>query len=111
MSTALIMEGYDTALLKSLFALPSFRKAYGGTISAPWQAGLTNGSSVGQLLGLLIAGSLSERIGFRMTMIGGLALATAMIFIQFFAPSLAVLQVGQILLGKSLLFSNLFRTS
>ncbi|RFU25264.1 hypothetical protein B7463_g11071, partial [Scytalidium lignicola] len=99
MSTALIMEGYDTALLKSLFALPSFLKAYGGNISAPWQAGLTNGSSVGQLFGLLIAGQLSERVGPRMTMIGGLALATAIIFIEFFAPSLAVLEVGQILLG------------
>lgn len=100
MSTALIMEGYDTALLKSLFALPSFLKAYGGNISAPWQAGLTNGSSIGQLFGLLIAGQLSERVGPRMIMIGGLALATAIIFIEFFAPTLAVLEVGQILLGK-----------
>src|SRR6187402_2401523 len=74
MSTALIMEGYDTALLKSLFALPAFQETYtngskSGTsqISAAWQAGLTNGSSVGQLLGLLLSGYVSERIGFRMT--------------------------------------------
>ncbi len=68
MSTACIMEGYDTKLIGTLFAQPAFQKAYGQPapgntyqVSAPWQAGLSNGSNVGQLIGLLIAGYISER--------------------------------------------------
>lgn len=107
LSMALIMEGYDTALLKSLFAVPSFQKTYahgkkGAQISAPWQAGLTNGSSIGQLLGLLISGYATERIGFRWTMMTSLATAIGFIFIQFFANSLAMQEVGQVLLGMAL---------
>ena len=115
MSTALIMEGYDTALIKSLFALPAFRKQYGDpkhhNISAPWQSGLTNGSSVGQLLGLVVAGYLSERIGFRWTMIGGLVLAAGTIFIQFFAESLGVLETGQVLLGTGTMLKFLVQSA
>jgi SP family general alpha glucoside:H+ symporter-like MFS transporter len=54
MSTAVVMEGYDTKLIGTLFAQPAFQKAYGKLvradsyqISAPWQAGLSNGSTVG----------------------------------------------------------------
>jgi MFS transporter, SP family, general alpha glucoside:H+ symporter len=110
LSAALIMEGYDTKLIGSLFAQPTFQKAYGShqatgsyQISAPWQSGLSNGSTVGQLIGLASAGYISERLGFRKTMISGLTLAIGFIFVQFFAPSLAVLEVGQILLGWSTL--------
>lgn len=109
LSTALVMEGYDTKLISSLFAHPAFQGAYGertpkGTyqIPAPWQSGLTNGSAVGQIIGLQIAGHISERFGFRKTMISGLTVLTAFIFVQFFAPSLPVLEVGQILLGMFL---------
>lgn len=113
LSMALIMEGYDTALLKSLFAVPSFQKTYahgkkGAQISAPWQAGLTNGSSIGQLLGLLISGYATERIGFRWTMISSLATAIGFIFIQFFANSLAMQEAGQVLLGVYLIFPHAF---
>jgi len=61
MSTAIIMDGFDTKLIGSLFAQPAFAKAYGllqpdGSyqIPAPWQSGLANGSNVGQLFGLII---------------------------------------------------------
>lgn len=108
MSTALIMDGYDTKLIGSLFAQPAFQKAYGKLlpngsyqIPAPWQAGLNNGSNVGQLMGLAIEGTLSEMIGFRRTMMLALAITPCFIFIQFFAPSLAVLETGQVLLGMN----------
>ena len=109
MSTALVMDGYDTRLMGSLLAQPAFQKAYGKpqgkkgsySISAPWQSGLVNGSNVGQLMGLVIGGSISERLGFRKTMMIALIIMPGLIFIQFFASSLAVLEVGQILLGKS----------
>jgi SP family general alpha glucoside:H+ symporter-like MFS transporter len=107
MSTAVIMEGYDTKLIGTLFAQPAFQKSYGQRvkagsyqISAPWQTGLSNGSAVGQLLGLLIAGYISERFGFRKTIIAGLAIVICFIVITFFAPTLAVLEVGQILFGN-----------
>lgn len=109
MSTAIVMEGYDTKLIASLFAQPAFQKHYGHLqadgsyqISASWQAGLTNGSAVGQLCGLLVAGSLSERLGFRRTIILGLVTIMGSIFIQFFAFTLIMLEIGQILLGLHL---------
>jgi len=109
MSTAVVMEGYDTKLIGTLFAQPAFQKAYGELVEgdsyqvpAPWQAGLGNGSTVGQLLGLLLAGYISERFGFRKTVLGGLTAIAALIFITFFAPSIVVLEVGQILIGKHL---------
>ncbi|KND86239.1 General alpha-glucoside permease [Tolypocladium ophioglossoides CBS 100239] len=108
MSTALIMEGYDTKLISTLFAQPAFQRAYGLAqknnsyqISAPWQAGLTNGSAIGQLLGLLISGSVCERYGFRITMIVGMAVTMAMIFIPFFASNLVVLEVGRSFLAQA----------
>lgn len=107
MSTALVMDGYDTKLIGSLFAQPAFQQAYGKLqsdgkyqIPAPWQSGLNNGSNVGQMIGLFFSGYISERFGFRKTMIGALLMVPCLIFIQFFAPSLRVLETGQILLGK-----------
>ncbi|CAN6674905.1 maltose permease Mal61p [Trichomonascus vanleenenianus] len=106
LSLAIIMEGYDTKLMGSLFALPAFQEKYGieyepgkYQITAPWQAGLSNGASVGSIIGLFLNGYVSERFGFRKTMLWSLALITVMIFIPFFAPSIEVLQVGQILMG------------
>lgn len=107
LSTTVIMEGYDTKLLTTLFAQPEFVRAYGKhikgktyQISAPWQLGLANGGSVGALAGLMTAGYMAERIGFRKTLIAGLILTIGLIFIQFFAPNLTVLLVGQILFGR-----------
>lgn len=78
LSSTLIMEGFDTSLLGSLYALPPFKRKYGvcrgavtGTskgiemrlraesdceLTAPWQSGLSNGASVGSILGLWFAG-------------------------------------------------------
>lgn len=116
MSTAVIMEGYDSKLIGTLFAQPAFQKAYGEhvkgdsyQITAPWQSGLSNGSAVGQLCGLLIAGYVSERFGFRKTALAGLTVIIGFIFITFFAPNLTVLEVGQTLFGKSThSFTNMF---
>lgn len=106
LSLAIIMEGYDMKLIGSLFAQPAFQEKYGqrlsdGTheISASWQAGLSNGASAGSIVGLLLNGYISEKFGFRWTMQVSLAFITAMIFIPFFAPSIQVLQVGQVLMG------------
>ncbi|KAL3954156.1 hypothetical protein ACCO45_012112 [Purpureocillium lilacinum] len=114
MSTGVVMEGYDAKLVGTLYAQPAFQKAFGThvkgnsyQISAPWQTGLSNGSAAGQLIGLLLAGYLSERFGFRKTMMGGLATIVAFIFMTFFAPNIVVLAVGQTLFVYALEISPL----
>lgn len=114
MSTAVIMEGYDTKLIGTLIAQPAFQKRYGQLvkpgsyqISAPWQTGLSNGATGGQLIGLLLAGYLSERFGFRKTMMAGLTIIIAFIFMTFFAPNIAVLEAGQTLFGMLLVLSSI----
>ncbi|KAJ5898762.1 hypothetical protein N7495_003506 [Penicillium taxi] len=114
MSTAIIMDGYDTMLMGNLLAQPAFQKHYGipakagkYEIPAAWQSGLNQGSACGQIIGLLAAGYISEYIGFRKTMSIGLLATIALIFIPFFAPSLAVLEVGQVIFGIPL---GLFQT-
>ncbi|KAK1087912.1 hypothetical protein LTR33_000826 [Friedmanniomyces endolithicus] len=109
MSASLIMDGYDLKLVGSLFAQPAFSKAFGhrlpnGTyqVSAAWQTGLNNGSNVGQLFGLLIAGVVAERFVFRKTMMCALVAVPCIIFIQFFSSGLVQLLIGQVLLGVPL---------
>lgn len=109
MSTALVMEGYDGKILGSLYAQPAFQKAYGNLqkngsyqITAAWQAGLNNGSGVGGIVGLYSAGFISERFGFRKTVIPGMIMVIGFVFVQFFANSLTVLLIGQLLLGTLL---------
>ncbi|KAJ2959417.1 hypothetical protein NQ176_g11121 [Zarea fungicola] len=67
MSLGIVMEGYDTALLGNFYAQPAFQHKFGnpvgdGTyqVTAPWQAGLSNGANVGEILGLFGAGMLAE---------------------------------------------------
>lgn len=105
-STAVVMEGYDTALLGSLFAYKPFQKQYGvkgsdGTyqLTASWQTGLSNGALVGEILGLMINGIMAERFGYRKTLIASLLLVIGFVFIIFFSTSLPVLLVGEILVG------------
>ena len=107
LSTAIAQEGYDSVLISAFYAFPVFTKKYGelkpgGTtyqIPAPWQAGLSNGARVGEILGLFINGIISDRFGFKKTMIGTLALLTALIFIPFFAQNIETLEIGEILMG------------
>ncbi|SCU99272.1 LANO_0F01332g1_1 [Lachancea nothofagi CBS 11611] len=107
LSSALIMEGYDTTLLSSLFALPAFAQKFGNwnpvaqvyEVPAKWQTALSMCTNIGELFGLQLAGIVAERIGYRYTLIGSLSMVFGFIFILFFAPSCAVLAVGEILCG------------
>ncbi|KAF7717395.1 MFS-type Sugar/inositol transporter [Penicillium ucsense] len=107
LSTALVMEGYDTLLLANFYGLPTFAKKYGTldpatgkySVSAPWRSGLSNGAAVGEILGLFLTGLVSERIGYRKTILGALVMITGFIFITFFAVDVKMLLVGEILCG------------
>ena len=100
------MHSYDTLLLGNFFAQPAFQRKYGVCrpdgkceIPSPWQSGLTNGSQVGSIIGLQLTGVAAERFGYRKTILVALVSLVAFIFIPFFAPSLTVLLIGQILQG------------
>lgn len=108
LSTTLIMEGYDLALLGSLYASPVFNQKYGTynaerdeyAVSAAWQSGLSNGARAGEIIGLIIAGWTADRYGYKMTTIGALVLMIAFIFVLFFAPNVKILVLGEVLCGK-----------
>ncbi|KAJ5962160.1 hypothetical protein N7501_007101 [Penicillium viridicatum] len=106
LSCAIIMEGYDVVLIGSFFAYPAFNMKYGELMSdgkyglaASWQAGLTNAMSVGQILGLFVNGIVSERYGYRKTLMACLASTVGFIFILFFAPNVQTLVAGEFLMG------------
>ena len=107
LSSTLIMGGYDLALLGSLYASDKFNEKYGTysatedryDLSAAWQSGLSNGARAGEIFGLIIAGWVSDRYGYRMTTIASLVLMICFIFVLFFAPNVKILVLGEILCG------------
>ncbi|KAL4723473.1 hypothetical protein ACLX1H_009108 [Fusarium chlamydosporum] len=107
LSTTLIMEGYDLALLGNLYASPVFNKKFGTynpekdkfAVSAEWQSGLSNGARAGEIIGLILAGWASDRYGYKMTTVGALVLMIAFVFVLFFAPNIKILVLGEVLCG------------
>ncbi|KAF3391741.1 Maltose permease MAL31 [Penicillium rolfsii] len=106
LSLAIIMEGYDTSLLGSFYAYPTFQKRFGVPskeggyqVTSNWQTGLQNATNVGQILGLLFAGLIADRWGYKKTMIGALVSLIGFIFIMFFASNIGMLLAGEILCG------------
>lgn len=85
----------------------SFRAAYGTAvdengdpiISAAWQTGLQNAVQVGSILGLYLNGWISDKIGYRKTMLGSLVLMVAFIFMPFFAKNIQTILAGAFLQG------------
>lgn len=105
-STSLVIEGYDNALLATLYAYGPFQSPFGieqpdGSyqITSAWQSGLMNGCLVGQILGLFATGMIVERFGYRKSIIAAMLVCIAFIFIIIFTKSLPVLLVGEILIG------------
>ncbi|KAJ6783626.1 hypothetical protein PWT90_04479 [Aphanocladium album] len=105
-STCIVMEGYDITLVNNFYAFPQFNKKYGeltpkGTYEVParWQAGLSNGAQVGEIIGLFINGFVSERFGYRWTVMGCLTLVAAFTTIFFTAQNVQMLLVAEILCG------------
>jgi SP family general alpha glucoside:H+ symporter-like MFS transporter len=106
LSAAIIMEGFDKVLIANLMAVPAFRERFGSPIAdgsyqitAAWQAGLTNGAFVGEMMGLMINGIIADRLGYKKTMIGALFFVNLAIFVVFFAQNIQMLLVGLILCG------------
>jgi MFS transporter, SP family, general alpha glucoside:H+ symporter len=68
-------------------------------VQASWQSAFQCGGPLGALVGVLIAGPITSKIGYRWATIGGLMFLNGFIFIFYFGNSLAVLFVSQLLEG------------
>lgn len=99
------MESYDVFLMGSFVALPYFKQEYGiphgdeHVIETKWQSALQVSGQLGALIGVFVAGPLTSRIGYRWATITGLMLLNAFIFSFYFAKSLPVMFVAQLLEG------------
>ncbi|KAI1421726.1 general alpha-glucoside permease [Xylaria sp. FL1777] len=127
LSSCLIMEGYQTAVVGSkgkntdtalktaitnsegqYLAYPAFKDRFGvvapngdHVISASWQNGISGATNVGEIIGLQIAGVVSERWGYRWTIISALVAVIGFIFFPFFAGNLTVFLVGELFQGMA----------
>lgn len=101
----IFMGIYDTKLITNMFSLPSFQRQYSipfkdqYTIPASLQTALSIGSPVRRVFGSTLQGYFAERFSRKITLVGCLVLLSGFIFITFFANSLPVLMVGQVLCG------------
>jgi SP family general alpha glucoside:H+ symporter-like MFS transporter len=68
-------------------------------VPAAWQSGLSNGANCGEIIGLLINGWVSERFGYRYTVLSCLAAIIGFTAIFFTATSVEQLLVAGILCG------------
>ncbi|KAK1979031.1 alpha glucoside transporter [Colletotrichum cereale] len=106
MSTTIIMESYCVFLMGAFVAMDEFKDQYGivdseggKSIEASWQSALQVGGPLGAIIGVCIAGPITSRIGYRWATISGLMLLNCFIFVFYFANSLAVMFVSQLLEG------------
>ncbi|KAG8855056.1 hypothetical protein FRB96_007251 [Tulasnella sp. 330] len=108
LSAALIMEGYDVVVIGSFYGQPNFLKRFGVPdassvngyiIPAQWQSALSNGSSAGGILGLMVNGWAAERYGAKKVMMASLVALAGFIFIMVFANSLEMLVIGEVFCG------------
>lgn len=106
-SMSIVMEGYDTILIGSLYAYPSYARRFGeldaatGTYQIPtrWQSTMGSGPQAGAFIGALLNGYLIQRWGYKPAFMVGVALMTACVFVSFFGMSVELQAVGQILCG------------
>lgn len=100
------MESYDVFLIGNFVALPAFQRKYGiphgpgkWVIVTKWQSALQVSGQLGALIGVFLAGPLTSRIGYRYATLTGLMLLNVFIFAFYFAESLPVIFVAQLLEG------------
>ncbi|KAK3072074.1 hypothetical protein LTR53_007505 [Teratosphaeriaceae sp. CCFEE 6253] len=106
-SCTIIMESYDVFLIGNFVALPAFVDKYGvinpatglKVIATKWQSALQVSGQLGALIGVFLAGPLTSVIGYRWATLTGLMLLNVFIFAFYFANSLPVIFVAQLLEG------------
>jgi SP family general alpha glucoside:H+ symporter-like MFS transporter len=108
LSLTIVMEGYDLTIINGFYAFDQFKSNYGERagdgnyqITTAWQSALTNGAIVGEIFGLLFNGHLTERFGYRYTLVGALLALCIFIFLAFFAFNIGLLMASEVLCGLS----------
>ncbi|KAK5676317.1 hypothetical protein LTS10_011129 [Elasticomyces elasticus] len=107
MSCTIIMESYDVFLMGNFMGLTKFKEDFGVCYPLPvgcvietkWQSALQVSGQLGALIGVFLAGPLTSRIGYRYATLTGLMLLNVFIFSFYFAKSLPVMFVAQLLEG------------
>ncbi|OQE37776.1 hypothetical protein PENCOP_c009G03883 [Penicillium coprophilum] len=106
-SMSIIMEGYDTALIGSLYAYPGYARRFGSLdsltekyqIPAKWQSAMGSGPQAGAIIGALLNGYLVQRLGYRSAFALGVGLMAVFAFVSFFGMTVELQAVGQVLCG------------
>ncbi|EXJ64317.1 hypothetical protein A1O7_00653 [Cladophialophora yegresii CBS 114405] len=110
-SMCVIMEGFDSILVPSFYAFPTFQRKYGEFVgvtdqtksgyqlSATWMAIIGTASGIGAVLGTILNGHLVDCYGQKRVLVGALCTLSCLIFMTFFAPNIQVLAFGQFLCG------------
>ncbi|KJZ74252.1 hypothetical protein HIM_06258 [Hirsutella minnesotensis 3608] len=104
-SIGVISVAFDQQLVGSLYSAPQFRRDFGYLykneyiVDASWQSGLSMGSPVGQVVGALFAAYPMESFGRKRTFAICVVITSGLVFIQFFARSISILLVGELLAG------------
>lgn len=101
------MESYDVFLMGNFLALPAFTQKFGvwseahkeWVVVTKWQSALQVSGQLGALIGVFLAGPLTSAIGYRWATLTGLMLLNVFIFSMYFAESLPVMFVSQLLEG------------
>jgi MFS transporter, SP family, general alpha glucoside:H+ symporter len=101
------MESYDVFLIGNFVALAAFKDQYGvvdpatgnKVIATSWQGALQVSGQLGALIGVFVAGPLTSRLGYRWATLIGLMLLNVFIFVFYFAESMPVIFVAQLLEG------------
>lgn len=92
-------------VLGNLLALSTFRKHFGHhakssyQLDPAWQSAIGYAPTIGAFCGILISSYFQDRFGYRRTIQVNLALLTGFIFIVFFATSIEMLFIGELLCG------------
>ena len=116
------MEGYDLGsectgvttrsrtnmiVIGNLIGVEAYRERFGHytgpefgyQLTPSWQTAIGQASTIGCFIGIFLAGYAQDRWGYRRTLQIGLVALTGFIFIVFFATSIEMLFVGQLLCG------------
>lgn len=101
------MESYDVFLIGNFIALPAFANRFGildsatgnYVIAAKWQSALQMSGQLGALIGVFLAGPLTSWIGYRYATLIGLMVLNGFTFSMYFANSLPIFFVAQLLMG------------
>ncbi|ORX37158.1 general substrate transporter [Kockovaella imperatae] len=106
-SMLVIGEAFDSDLTGGLNAMPAFRRHFGKyvdeksgyQIPAKWQTANGFAATIGSFFSIILCGQIVNRLGYRKTSIIGLVLMMGAIFGPFFAPSLPIFFLGELLCG------------